>query len=692
MNLSSRYFLPLALFSTLNAARADVTLPRIFSEHMVLMKSAATPIWGKADPAEHISISMNGQTTHATAGADGKWKATLDLRDSAPGPFEMTVAGKNKIVIPDVLVGQVWLLMGQSNPERPLKESANAAAEIARSENPLLRTFQIEKKAKDTPQDDANGNWTIAGPETAGNFSAIGYYFGKRLTKELKVPVGVINGTWGGTFIEAWASDEVIKKDPDLRTGEEARRKEMNDYGPKKATYTKEFSEWLKTNGREDKGCPDPSIYAGPNVSTDDWTPITLPGKVAGPKIPTNGAIWIRKEIDVPAAVQGNLIKASLGPMPCFERTYWNGKMIFEMTYHQIPGEGYNHYFAIPQEDVVPGKAIFAIRLFAPVLPPAFPADPSRFYIGPIPLAGKWLAKAEYSLPELTPAVAASAPKPPRQPPALKASGIFNGVVHPIIPYGVAGILWYQGESNTGIAYAYRTVFPLFIKDIRDKWKQPDLPFYFCQIANYLPKINMPRDSAWAELRESQSAALKEPNTAQAVLIDLGESEDAHFRDKLDAGERLARIALAKNYGRRDVIYSGPMYESMEVEGSRIRLKFAHTDGGLVAKPLSKTYKVKTILNQSAPLVRNSPGSELEGFAICGKDCHWVWADAKIDGTTVLAWSDKVPTPVAVRYAWADNPTCNLYNGGNLPASPFRTDSFPVSTQQYHFGFGPGRY
>jgi sialate O-acetylesterase len=671
---------------------AAVRLPAIFSEHMVLMQSAAVPIWGKADPGEQVTVGMNGKSAQATAGADGRWKLTLDLKDSGAGPFEMTVAGKNKIVIPDVVVGQVWLLIGQSNPQRLLKESANAPAEIARSANPLLRTFRVQQRASDAPQDDARGAWTVAGPATAADFSAIGYYFGKKLTGELKTPVGVINGTWGGTFIEAWTSDEALKKDPQLWAGEQARRKEMQDYQPLRAAYVKAGGDWLKAGGREDRPCPDPAAYAGPNVSTADWTPVNLPGKVAGPNLPACGAIWIRKEIEVPAAVQGLLIKAGLGQMTAFEQTYWNGEKIFEMPYLRLPGAGYTHYFAIPQDKVVPGKAAIAIRLYAPVLSPALASDPARFAIGPIPLAGRWLAKAEYSLPALAPEVAATAPNPPRQPPAMKASGIFNGVVHPLIPYGLAGILWYQGESNTGIAYAYRAVFPLFIQDLREKWDQPNLPFYFCQLANSLPKRSTPSESAWAELRESQSLALKLPNTAQAVLIDLGESADVHFRNKLDVGNRLARIALALRYGRQDIVYSGPVYDSMAIEGSKIRLKFTHAEGGLVARPAPKTYDVMTLLNMTAPLVRNSPGSQLEGFAICGADRHWVWANAKIDGDTVLVWAGRVPAPVAVRYAWADNPTCNLYNGGGLPASPFRTDDFPVPTQRFHFGSGPGRF
>jgi sialate O-acetylesterase len=320
-------------------------------------------------------------------------------------------------------------------------------------------------------------------------------------------------------------------------------------------------------------------------------------------------------------------------------------------------------------------------------------AGADRFYVGPVPIGGQWLAKAEYSLPALSASELASVPKPPSQPPAMKAAGIFNGVVHPVIPYGIAGMLWYQGESNMGIAYQYRTSFPLFIRDLREKWHQPELPFYFCQLPGNFAKTTLPGESAWAEMRESQSRALSLPNTAQAVIIDLGEAEDMHPRNKADVGARLARIALKRQYGQSQLVDSGPVYDSMAMEGGKIRVRFTHTDGGLVARPLPPTYDVQTLLNRTAPLVPNIPGSELQGFAICGEDHRWVWAEAKIEGDTVLVWSEKVTAPVAVRYAWADNPTCNLYNAADLPAAPFRTDNFPTTTDTKRFGLSPeGRY
>ena len=263
-------------------------------------------------------------------------------------------------------------------------------------------------------------------------------------------------------------------------------------------------------------------------------------------------------------------------------------------------------------------------------------------------------------------------------------AGLYNAMIHPLVPYSIAGVLWYQGESNVPRAYEYRIAFQTLIKGWREKWKRDDLPFYFCQICNNYAKLPTPGESAWAELRESQSAALALPETGQAITIDQGEAGDLHFRDKKTIGHRLYLIAAAKHYGE-PVSCSGPVYDSMAIEGGKARLKFRDADGGLVAGKLGATYNVKTLLGETAPLIRNSPNSELEGFAICGEDHKWVWADARIDGDSVLVWSDKVARPVAVRYAWADNPTCNLYNRAGLPASPFRTDNFPATTANSHF-------
>ncbi|MFZ4777445.1 MAG: sialate O-acetylesterase [Terrimicrobiaceae bacterium] len=668
--LTAAFFIP--------CARADVKLPAIISDHMVLEKTAKVPVWGTADPGEEVSITLNGQTVKSTADKDGHWTTALNLKDSAPGPFEMTVAGKNKLVLSDVVVGEVWVASGQSNMEWVMKNTLNAEQEIATSTNPLLRQFLVKKNAAMEPAQEAEGAWIAASPETTGSFTAVGYYFGKKLQNELKVPVGLINTSWGGTHSEAWTSPGAIDTLPDLKATGDRLKSLVKDHPEKKKAFIESLSAWIKENAREDKPVADASIYAGPGISTEGWIPVKLPGLVKAPGLPDAGAVWLRKEVTL--AKTGANVPLSL-PIDGYDSVYWNGKLLKQTTFQDFQGLGQVRRYGpydIPAAEVLEGKNVLAIRLYEPVSPAKFTGDPK---IGPVSLAGEWQAKSEYDFPALDAQKAAAAPQPPATSPGPQnvAGSLFNGMINPILPYAISGAIWYQGESNAGRAFQYRTAFPLMISDWRKQWNQGDFPFYFCQLANFMAKKPEPGDSAWAELREAQSMTLKLPKTGQAILIDIGESGDIHPRNKKDVGERLALISLANDYGK-SIPFSGPVYDSMKVENGKVVIAFKNTDGGLVAKPLPETYDVKSQTKETAPLVRNSPSSPLEGFMICGEDKKWVWADAKIDGNSVIVSSEKVPAPVAVRYGWAENPTCNLYNGAGLPASPFRTDDFPTTT------------
>lgn len=668
---------------------AGVRLPAIISDHMVLSRSASAPIWGTADAKEDVSVTLAGKTARTQAGSDGRWSVRMDVRDCGVGPFDLLVQGKNSIRVSDVVVGTVWLASGQSNMEFSLQAAAGGEKEIAQAANPLLRQFHVKKVACPTPADDCVGTWTIASPETAGDFTAVGYYFGKRLQQELKIPVGIINASWGGTYSEAWTSIEGLNQVDSLRTTVELRRKTMAEYPAKKRAFVDQFATWLKAQEREDRPLKDVNPYVAEHVPAGGWTSVKLPGLIAGAGLPSNGAVWLRRQVDVPDAAvgHGQPFKILLGYLTGFEQVYWNGTKVSETPYPRYPGEGYVRYFEVPTAKVRIGANTLAVRIYAPTAAPAVITPPGRFWAGPISLEGAWQAKAEYDLPPLPAKELATVPKPPSRPPTMPASGIFNGVIHPIVPYGIAGVVWYQGESNAGRAYDYRVAFPLLINDWRAKWHDPQLPFYYCQLANFGPTKTAPMECEWAELRESQACALRLPATGQAVLIGLGESDDIHPRNKRDVGDRLARLALARQYGK-PLAFSGPVYASMQIEGDRIRVKFGHTEKGLVASTLPPIYEVVSRLGKTAPLVRNSPTSELEGFAICAADRRWVWAEAKIEGDCVVVWSAAAPHPVAVRYAWADNPTCNLANGEGLPASPFRTDDFPALTAKHHFGVG----
>jgi len=349
------------------------------------------------------------------------------------------------------------------------------------------------------------------------------------------------------------------------------------------------------------------------------------------------------------------------------------------------PGAGARAIHHIPAHAVAAGPSDLAIRIFSPKERPGFQVNESIFLLGDSRLGGEWLVRQEFELAGDLPA--GIAPQPLGQPPMTQtvASRLFNGMIAPLAPYALAGVIWYQGESNARRAAQYRKAFPLLIGDWRALWHRDDLPFFWCQISsfgNYRPLDKQPTESTWAELREAQSAALSLAATGQAVTIDVGEAEDIHPREKEIPGRRLAAIARAKIYGCAEIPFSGPVYESMTIQADRIVVKFSHTEGGLVAKPLPATIPLTTIPARDVPLVRHSPKSPLEGFAICGPDKKWRWANASIEDGKVVVSSPEVSQPVAVRYAWSDYPLANLVNGAGFPAAPFRTDNFRLTTDE----------
>ena len=663
-------------------------VPSIFSDHMVLQRSPSTRIWGTAGPGETITVTLGALKESAQAGEDGKWCISLNLDNLAPGPFEMTlVDATDKVTVSDVLVGEVWFGSGQSNMEMVLNSTKDADTEIAGSANPQIRQFLIAKSAAATPRDDCEGRWIVAGPETSGSFSAVGYYYIKRLNHALRVPVGLVNSSWGGTPLEAWTSPEALDGNHELAEGQKRSLRAIDDFPVLLDAFRRNYPEWLKSASREDRPA-NPAAFASEDVDLKDWQSLTLPGDIICNASPANGAFWIRREVVLPPECAGKPLSIGLEVIKGFESVYWNGRKIGETTPLNLAGEGMRRYlhdgYCAPGHLVKAGSNTLAVRIFSPDRVPSLTGYAPSIAAGPVLLEGAWFAKPEYTW---SPWEAASMQPPPKAPPALRPPHylpgfLFNGMISPVIPYTIRGAIWYQGESNGERAWQYRIALPLMITDWRARWQQGDFPFYLCQLPNFTPKTSRPTEHEWAVLRESQSKALALPNTGMAVLIDLGEADDVHPRNKRDVGERLARIALANDYGQ-DVSFSGPVYKEMSIGKGKIHLEFTHSD--LVATPLPASHEVSSIKGKTSALLRNSPRSELEGFAICGEDRIWVWADAMIVENTVIVWNDQVPNPIAARYAWEANPTCNLYNQAGLPAAPFRTDDLPTLTKDVKF-------
>ena len=352
--------------SLIPAARAEVRLPSLFSDHMALDRTAHVPIWGWADPNEAVRVRLAGKTVTTVAMGDGKWKLALDLSHTGPGPFQMEISGKNMIAISDVVVGQVWLASGQSNMDLTLKETQDAGAEIARSANPLLRFFHVRNVARDVPADDCEGRWEIAGPQTSPNFSAIGYYFGKRLQADLQQPVGIIDAAWGGTIIEAWTSASAIASMPTLKAEAEARHKVIADFPVQRAAFTQAYQDWQKSSGREDRVAASPALFAGESVTTDGWSTLLLPGPLTAPGLATNGAMWLRREVDLPPVMEKLNVGIGLGRITGFQTVYWNGKKVAETTPKIYPGAGHVTYFGLVPAQIHPGKNILAVRIYCP--------------------------------------------------------------------------------------------------------------------------------------------------------------------------------------------------------------------------------------------------------------------------------------------------------------------------------------
>lgn len=628
-----------------SALWADVKPAAIFSDNLVLRGGVPVPVWGKANPAEKVTVSFAGQTRETTTGQDGKWSVTLEPLAQSNAPAEMLVTGsKNTLTIKNVLVGDVWFSSGQSNMEMRVGGVNNAAAEIKAANYPEIRMFIVKRDLASSPREEGEGQWLVCNPKNVPKFSAASYFFARDIYQIHKIPLGIISTAVGSSSCEAWTPLEILKanaqpvpnpkipldKYTDLKTYKAYREGEINSVSAKDPGIKPECMEWAK-----------------PEFDDSAWKAYEVPGFFEQRGMKIDGAVWLRKTVDLPKDWAGKKLRLALGFIRQKDTTFFNGHKIGEKD------NGIREYvprtYVVPGEYVKAGKNVIAVRIFNGLGNGGFvpyPA-PKKLYIDKkhsMDLTSDWKSAIEFSQ------------KPGKLPfniPRYQQlqTGFFNAMVAPFVKFPINGVIWYQGESNAGRYKQHDVLFPAMITAWRKLWGDPNLPFYFVQLAGYKKREANPTSPGWAHFRESQRKTLALPHTGMAVAIDIGDAKNVHPKNKQDVGKRLARWARRDCYGEKDLEVSGPLYASNAIEGDKIRLKFTHTKGGLKA--------------------RKTP---LKGFEIAGEDKKFVWADAKIDGDSVVVWSPKIKTPRYVRYAWANNPECDLRNGENLPAVPFRTD------------------
>ena len=666
MNTNKRFIVPalaLLLLSLTVAARADVRVPSLVGDHMVLQQGRKDRVWGTAEPGERVTVTFHGSTARATADAGGRWQFFVGPF-KAGGPFELTVAGKNTLAFRDVLVGEVWVCSGQSNMEWILQNAQGGPQDAAQADYPEIHLFTVAKKTSGEPLEDVQGHWVVTTPKEAAAFSAVGFYFGRELYRRLKVPVGLIHSSWGGTPAEAWTSREALAADTTLRPMLDRFDAELKEMPRLQSEYERARAEWERQYVTQDPGNRGEALgYADPAREFADWKRMRVPQAWESAGLDVDGAVWFRREVDVPAAWAGHDLTLQLGAIDDFDTTYFDGVRVGS-TGEETPNSWtVARRYRVPGSLVRAGRNVIAVRVFDRVGGGGFVGGEMR--LAPdegaanaeaVPLDGDWYYKEEFTVPSKQ----IDYSRQPQAPGAANPGNptvLYNAMLAPLTPYAIRGAIWYQGEANAGRAYQYRTLFPAMIRDWRARWGEGDFPFYFVQLANWKARPKDSIDSEWAELREAQLMTLKNvPHTGMAVTIDIGNPDDIHPRNKLDVGVRLARWALAETYGQKTE-ESGPLYDSFKVEGDKVRVRFAHAAG-----------------------LKTRDGSAPAGFFVAGEDRKFFPADARIDGDAVVVWSKDVQRPVAVRYAWADNPANNLYNGDGLPASPFRTDDWPGLT------------
>lgn len=608
------------LVSSIEAA--NIRLPKLISDCMVLQRDVDLKIWGWADAGTKITVRFKGNYYETEADKNGEWHVILPPQQ-AGGPYLLEV---NEIIIRDVLVGDVWLCSGQSNQETPIHRLTEMFPEINVSNNHMIRHYKVPTQdVKETAQEEIAGNavWHSGVASEVMNWTALAYFYAQEAYAKTKVPQGMLVSSLGGSAIESWISQEHLKEFPRLILDKEALE------GMNLAKTDKGENKWNQLEWDD-----------------SDWGTMEMPGTWRENGVNVRGTVWLRKDFEIPATMEGRHAKLSMGTLVHNDAVFVNGVYVGSTGYEYPPRR-----YQIPAGVLRKGKNTIAVRLNAPAGNGEFIKDKPYKIIGDaaeIDLTGTWKYRIGMDMAEVD--KYASRLKNQR----TVGSGLYNGMIYPIRHYKVKAAIWYQGESNAGRAHEYGSMMNSLITNWRELWNMPEMPFLLVQLPNFMQKHEKPTDSGWARIREAQLQTFKTvPYTALAVTYDVGEWNDIHPLNKKDVAKRLFLGARKIVYGEK-VVHSGPVYKDMEIVDDKIIISFAETGKGLMAK-----------------------GGKLQHFAIAGEDKQFVWAEAVIRGNKVIVSSKDVKKPVAVRYAWCDNPEgANLCNKEGLLASPFRTDNW----------------
>ncbi len=649
--LSLLWVMSFSLASLVSNTVRALEMPDIFASHMVLQRDQPIHVWGKAQPGSIVKITLAQQTQDTHADDMGKWQVTLPALSVNTQGLVMLVRADDQVrVYSDILVGEVWLCSGQSNMEWKVVNANHSREEIAAATDPMIRLCTVKRAVADKPQDQVDAIWEVCSPKTVPEFSAVGYFFGRYLRQELNVPVGLVHASWGGTPAEAWTSQQAMAANPitqaiikrwDAILAQYANWKQTNQPQSIKKFYNQDPG-----NVGFEKG------YAQSDFNDSAWENVRLPALLDRDY---DGVAWYRRTVRLPLKMQGKTLILHFGPIDDCDVTYVNGAIVGRMN--DSGAWSQSRQYTLADSMTQTGELTLAVRVFDRFSSGGFKGDASQMYLQcqstgqSVSLSGVWKYKWEKRMSK-----APGKPKKPRGPKdPHRPANLFNAMIHPLIPFGIRGAIWYQGESNVERASEYRTLLPVMINDWRTRWQQGNFPFGIVQLANFHQVQKQPGDSPWARLRDAQwQTSRTVTNTGLIVTIDLGDARNIHPANKQDVGRRLGVWAMSQVYGRKSILYCGPVLQSYKIDGDRIRLTFDHVGEGL-----------KTIDG-------HVPGA----WTITEDMKRWYWAKARITGcNTMEVWFDKLSHPIAARYAWADNPdNPNLTNSAMIPASPFRTD------------------